>query len=114
MSFPPGSTLVLIYFSPWSDENGFAVYYPAERQAARRFELPFNRNAVKEAIKRDESMTLDDELVSLIRRDIEAGVPIVLSWDDTACWPLRRDAFDNEDWPFDQSITVEEILGRMM
>ena len=109
----PGATLVLIYFSPWSDDNGFAIYYPAERQEVRRFELPFNRTAVKEAIKRDESLALDTELVSLIRRDIDSGVPIVLSWDDTACWPLRRDAFDNEDWPFDQSITVEEILGQM-
>ena len=112
-SIPPGSTLVLIYFSPWSGENGFAIYYPAERQESRRFELPFNRSTVKEAIHRDESLELDDELVSLIRRDIGSGVLIVLSWDDTACWPLRRDALSNEDWPFDKSITVEELLGQM-
>lgn len=107
------STLVLIYFSPWSNENGFAIYYPAERQEAQRFELPFNRNAVKEAIKKGESLTLPAGLAALIRRDINAGVPIVLSWDDTVCWSLRRDAFSNEDWAFDESITIEEILGQM-
>jgi hypothetical protein len=112
-SFPPGSTLILIYFSPWSHENGFALYYPAERQEAQRFELPFNRTAVKEAVKQGESLTLNTELAALIRRDINAGVPIVLSWDDTACWSLRRDAFSNEDWAFDESITIEEMLGQM-
>ena len=66
-----------------------------------------------ESIKHGKSLVLDSELVSLIRHDIGAGIPIVLSWDDTACWPLRRDAFSNEDWPFDKSITVEEILGQM-
>ncbi|HBT76284.1 MAG TPA: hypothetical protein DEB39_05010 [Planctomycetaceae bacterium] len=112
-SFPPDSTLVLLYFSPWSDANGFAVYYPAERQESQRFELPFNRHAVKEAIRKGESLALDARLATLIRRDIGSGTPIVLSWDDTACWPLRRDAFGNEDWPFDESVTVEEILGQM-
>jgi hypothetical protein len=113
MSLPQGATLVLIYFSPWRDTGGFAVYYPAERQESQRFGLPFNRNAVKEAIKQGESLVLPTELVALIRRDIATGVPIVLSWDDTACWSLRRDAFSNEDWAFDQSITIEEILGEM-
>lgn len=111
--FPPGSTLILFYFSPWSDTNGFAIYYPAERQEAKCFELPWNRNEVKEAIKRGDSLTLDAELVERIRRDIESGTPIVLSWDDTVCWPLRRDAFSSEDWPFDEAITIEEMMGQM-
>ena len=113
LSFPPGASLVLFYFSPWSDENGFAIYYPAERQNSQRFELPFNRNAVKEAIRRGESLILDDRLVSLIQQDINAGVPIILSWDDTACWSLKRDALSNEDWVFDESITIEDILGQL-
>jgi hypothetical protein len=112
-TFPPGATLFLLYFSPWSDAHGFAIYYPADRQESRRFELPFNRNAVKEAIRRGESLPLDAELVSLIRHDINSGVPIVLSWDDTACWALRRDALANEDWTFPDSITIQEILGQM-
>jgi len=112
-SFPPDTTLVLIYFSPWSDKNGFAVYYPAERRESQRFELPFNRSAVKDAIRRGESLRLNETLVSLVRQDVSSGVPILLSWDDTTCWPLRRDAFSTEDWPFDESFTVEEILGRM-
>ncbi len=112
-SFPQGATLVLLYFSPWRETNGFAVYYPAERQKSKRFELPFDRHAVKMAVKKGESLALDTELVALIRRDIDDGVPIVLSWDDTACWLLRRDSFNNEDWPFDKSISVEEILGQM-
>ncbi len=112
-SFPQGATLVLIYFSPWSESNGFALYYPGERRDAKRFPLPFNRHEIKEAIRKGESPALDAELVALVRRDIDSGVPIVLSWDDTACWPLRRDAFGNEDWPFEKTISLEEILGQM-
>ncbi|MDR0327119.1 MAG: serine/threonine protein kinase, partial [Planctomycetaceae bacterium] len=113
LSIPQGASLVLIYFSPQSDVEGFAIYYPAERQESQRFELPFNRDDVKKAVKQGESLVLPPELVALIWRDIATGVPIVLSWDDTACWSLRRDAFSNEDWAFDQSITIEEILGQM-
>ena len=107
------STLVLIYFSPWSHSNGFAIYYPSERLESRRFELPYHRSAVKEAIKLGESLSLDETLVALIRRDLNAGVPIVLSWDDTPCWPYPGEAFRNKDWPFDESIPIKEILGRM-
>jgi hypothetical protein len=41
-SLPPDSTFAAIYFSP-CDENGFALYYPAERRESQRFEftLPF-------------------------------------------------------------------------
>jgi hypothetical protein len=58
-------------------------------------------------------LLLPETLVALIRRDIGIGVPVVLSWDDTACWSLYRDAFSNEDWVFGESITIEEILGKM-
>lgn len=117
-SLPSGATFVLLYFSPWSDADGhetkgFAIYYPAERQNSERFPLPWTREAVSKAIKEGKSLDLDEKLVSLIHRDIGVGIPIVLSWDDTRCWPLRRDAFATEDWPFDSSITVDEILGQM-
>jgi len=113
LSFPQGSRLILFYFSPWSDENGFAVYFPTNEQEPQRFELPFNRVLIKEAIRKEEPLALDEGLASLIRQDINAGIPIVLSWDDTACWTLRRDALTNEDWCFDKSFTIEEIMGRM-
>jgi len=107
------ASLVVLYFSPWSEENGFALYYPADQQEMQRFELPFNRTAIKEAIRKGEKLELCEPLVALVRRDIESGVPIVLSWDDTACWSLRRDAISNEDWCFEKSFTIEEIMGQM-
>ena len=113
LSFPPGSALVLFYFSPWSDENGFAVYYPTDRQEAQRFELPLTRAAIKEAVRRGEELELCELLTLQVRRDIELGIPIIFSWDDTACWSLRRDALSNEDWCFDKSFTFEEIMGQM-
>ena len=108
-----GASLVMLYFSPWCGENGFALYYPADRQETQRFELPFNRAQIKEAIRTGEELELCEPLVALIRRDIESGVPIVLSWDDTACWSLRRDAITNEDWCFDKSFSIEYIMGQM-
>lgn len=110
-----GATLVLFYFSPVRDVNGFVIYYPSDRQRARRFELPENRNRIKEAIEQDIALSLDEDLVSLIREDHQLGVPIILSWDDTSCWPSlpRRDSFHNEDWPFKKSISLDEILGQM-
>ena len=107
------ASLVVLYFSPWSDGNGFALYYPADRQATQRFELPFNRTQIKEAIRKGEELELCAPLVSLIRRDVESGVPIVLSWDDTACWSRRSDAITNEDWCFDKSFPIEYIMGQM-
>ena len=108
-----GSTWFMIYFSPWGNSNGFAVYYPAERQKSRRFELPYSRSDVKKAIDDGQSLSLDETLVALIRSDIQAGVPIILIWDDTPCWSRRSLAFSNEDWPFNESITIEEMLGQL-
>ena len=107
------ASLVVFYFSPWDEGNGFALYCPSVQQDMQRFELPFNRAAIKEAIRKGETLELCEPLVALVRRDIESGVPIVLSWDDTACWSLRRDAISNEDWCFEQSLTIEEIIGQM-
>jgi hypothetical protein len=107
----PDASLVVLYFSPWSEENGFALYYPADQQETQRFELPFGRIRIKEAIRKGEELELCEPLVSLIRRDKESGVSIVLSWDDTACWSLRRDAITNEDWCFDKSFSIEYIMG---
>jgi len=113
-SIPRHSALVLFYFSLWSDENGFVVYFPTDRpQEAQRLVLPFNRTAIKEAIRKGEKLELPEPLVSQVRRDIASGVPIVLSWDDTACWSLRRDAISLEDWCFDTSFTIKEIMGEL-
>ncbi len=110
-----GATYVLFYFNPNRDVNGFAIYYPHDRQRARRFECMQTRNQIKEAVEHDISLPLDKDLVALILADRDQGIPIVLSWDDTACWPPlpRRDAFRNEDWPFETSISLKEILGQM-
>jgi len=113
VSYPKGSTLVLIYFSPWNNSNGFAVYYPAERQESSRFELPYSRRDVKDAIKQGDSLQLEETLVELIRRNLRAGVPVDLSWEDIPCRPRRIEAFTNEDWPFGESITIEEMLGQL-
>jgi hypothetical protein len=113
-SLSQDSTFVAFYFSPWSEEvHGFALYYPVERQKARRFELPFNRAEIKNASQKGEELAWDETLVSLIRQDSESGVPIVLSWDDTACWSLAQDAITIDDWPFGESIAIEEIMGQM-
>jgi hypothetical protein len=115
-SLPQNSTFVAIYFSPWSEENGFALYYPSDRQKAQKFELPFSRTQIKEAIRKEETLALDEVLVSLIRQDIDSGIPIILSWDDTACWsPQQQDAnaITTKDWCFNESITIEEIMGQM-
>lgn len=120
-SHPTKSTFFLIYLSPRAGTNGFAIYYPANRQEARRFELSFSRREVMDVVDgkslkpEDEpvSLKLDDELVSLIRRDLGLGIPVILSWEDIACWEQRRDALSYKDWPFDESITVAEIMGRM-
>jgi hypothetical protein len=110
-SLPPGSTFVGFYFSFWSDENGFALYYPDDRQKSQRFELPYNRVQIKEAIEKGESLSLDETLVSFIRQDINAGVQIVLVWDDTTCWSDRRDALSDDDWRFGERISLEEMMG---
>lgn len=113
LSLPPGSTFVGFYFSFWSDEQGFAIYYPDDRQKSQRFELPYNRTQVKEAISRGESLALDETLVALMRHDLRSGVPMVLVWDDTACWADRSNALNNDDWLFEQWISLDEILGEM-
>ena len=112
---PDGATIVLFYFSPTKDVNGFAIYYPQDRQQTQRFDLPNNRNEIKDAIEHDISLPLDENLVALIRKDYAQGIPIFLSWDDSSCWPSLplRDAFRNEDWPFEDSLALEEILGQL-
>ena len=112
---PENATIALFYFSPIRDVNGFAIYYPKDRQRAKRFEFSKNRNEVKEAIEHDISLPLDEELVALICKDQAEGIPIILSWDDSSCWPPfpRRDAFRNEDWPFEESLSLEKLLGQL-
>jgi len=108
------STYILFYFSP-DEPNGFAIYYPKERENAKRFEIPYSRLQIKDAVTslKEKPLQLDRELVTLIRKERSQGRLVVLSWDDTMCWARRRDALSNDMWPFDASIKIEEIIGQM-
>lgn len=112
-AFLPEETIIAFYFSE-NRESGFAIYYPKDRTLSQRFSLPWKRSQIKEAIKKDEPLELHEELVELIRRDRSQNIPIQLSWNDSMCWPrFLRDGFTNEDWPFNASITIDEILGTL-
>jgi serine/threonine-protein kinase len=103
----------LFYFSP-NEENGFVIYYPPEREKAKRFLIPVSRSQILQHRNQDgETWQLDAELVELLRETRRNERPIVFSWDDSPCWSRRRDALTNEIWAFDDSITLDEILGTM-
>ena len=112
-----GGSMVSIYFSTCllKNKNGFAIYIPhadAERQDARRFELPFNRRTIEEAKDSGKSLKLDAELVSHIQKDIASGIQIALSWDETAGGTLYHNrAIDNDAWPFGDCIRIDDILN---
>lgn len=105
-------TQLLFYFSP-NEKDGLAIYYPFDGDNASVFAIPYSRAQIKEIAQSGETIPLDEELLSLVWNDRHSGLAIMLSWNDTMCWPRRRDSIIYEDWPFDESITVEEIFGLM-
>ena len=112
LSDPGSQTQLLFYFSP-NENTGLVVYYPSESDNATTFVIPYSRSQIREIASSGETVPLDEDILTRVWSDRRAGIPIVLSWNDVICWPRRRDGFTYDDWPFDESITVEEIFGLM-
>jgi hypothetical protein len=99
------ATLVLFSFAA---KDNFAIFLPQDGRAGKRIALDITRDQIKEAKGR--SLRLNDELVALIKAEMDAGRPLELYWDDTASRPSEDpDALSDRDWPFDSQLDLARL-----
>jgi hypothetical protein len=99
------ATLVLFSFT---SKDNFAIFLPQDGRPGKRIALDITRDQIKEA--KGGPLHLDDELVSLIRAESDAGRPIEVFWDDTASRPSEDpEALSDRDWPFDSQLELVKL-----
>ncbi|MGO9115128.1 MAG: serine/threonine-protein kinase [Thermoguttaceae bacterium] len=101
------SKATLVLFSFTSKDN-FAVVLPQDGRPGKRIALDLTRDQIKEA--KGKSLHLNDELVSLIKAETDAGRAVEIFWDDTASRPSADpDALSDRDWPFDSQLDLARL-----
>jgi serine/threonine protein kinase len=104
------SRATLVLFSFTSKDN-FAVFLPQDERPGRRFELDITRDQIKEA--KGTSLHLNDDLVRLIKTELQAGHRVEVFWDDTASRPSEDpEALSEHDWPFDSQLDLAELRSQ--
>ena len=102
-----GSKATLVLFNFAANDN-FAVFLPQDGREKRRFELNITRDQIKKA--KGKSLHLNDELVSLIKAEIDAGRPVEVFWDDTASRPSQDpESLSDREWPFDSQLELSKL-----
>ena len=103
------SQATLVLFSFTSKDN-FALFLPQDGRPGKRIALDITRDQIKEA--KGKLLHLNDELVTLIKAEKEAGRRIEIFWDDTASRPSEdTDALSERDWPFDSQLDLAKPLS---
>ncbi len=101
------SQATLVLFSFTSKDN-FAIFLPQDGRPGKRIALDITRDKIKEA--KGKSLHLNDELVTLIKVEKEAGRPVEVFWEDTASRPSEDpDALSDRDWPFDSQLHLAKL-----
>jgi serine/threonine protein kinase len=102
------ATRVLFSFTP---RDNFALFLPADERARKRIELNITRDQIKEA--KGKPLHLDDELVTMIKAEMQAGRRVEIYWDDTASRPSEDpNALSDRDWPFDSQVELASLPSK--
>ena len=103
------ATLVLFCFMP---KDNFAVFLPQDERPGKRFALNITRDQIKEA--KGKPLKLSEELVGLIKAEVQSGRRVEVFWDDTASRPSEDpDALSDRDWPFDGQLELAKLNARL-
>jgi hypothetical protein len=103
----PGSKATLVLFSFTAKEN-FALFLPQDGRPGRQFDLKITRDDIKSA--KGKPLYLNDDLVALIKGDLDAGRAVEVFWDDTASRRSQDpDALRDGDWPFDGQLDLKKL-----
>jgi hypothetical protein len=99
------ATLVLFSFTSKDD---FAIFLPQDGRPGKRIELDITRDQVKDTKRKP--LRLNDELVALVKGEMNAGRRLELFWDDTGSRPSEDpDALSDRDWPFDSQLELAKL-----
>ena len=101
---------LIFYFSP-TGENGFAIFLPSGLQDCRRFELDCNRQAIFDAVRNNQLLSLPAELVACVEKAWQNSVRVELFWNDSVCWTRGEESLTLEKWPFGQSLDRDRLFG---
>ena len=70
--------------------------------------LDITREQIKNA--KGKPLHLNDELVTLIKAETDAGRPLEVFWDDRASRPIEDpEALSDADWPFDSQLNLAKL-----
>jgi serine/threonine protein kinase len=95
----------LLLFQFTAQQN-FALFLPQDGRPGRLFPLSLNREQIKNAASRGQTLRLDEELVKLVQAEIAARRPIEVSWADTMCWASEDEGLSDGEWPFGDQLDL--------